>query len=71
MGDRNKRFGIQVTLPENHPFRLSHLLGEQWEAYRWYATVEERDRAFEEMRRKLPNYRIGDYPSQILTKVEQ
>lgn len=66
-----KRFGIRITLREDDPMGLPHLLGEDWEAFRWYATEQERDRAFEEIQEQLPNYRVGDYPSQVLTKVER
>lgn len=51
--------------------RLPHLLGEDWEGLRWYASAEERDRACEQMQRQPPYYRSGDSPSQVLTKIER
>ncbi len=51
--------------------RAPHLLGEDWEALRWYDSEEERDAAFEDMNRRIEYYRNGDSPSRILTKIER
>jgi hypothetical protein len=67
----NKRYGIHMSLPPGDPMRAAHLLGEDWEATRWYASEHERDLALEELRRKHPYYRIGDHPSLILRKLER
>ena len=40
-----KNFGIRITLPEDDPMRAEHLLGPDWEGFRWYDTAEERDDA--------------------------
>ena len=66
-----KKFGIRITLPETDPMRSPHLLGENWESHRWYATAEERDRAFDDMQSRLVYYRSGDRPSQCLSKVDK
>ena len=66
-----KLYGIRITLPENDPMRAPHLLGPDWEAYKWYEDEYERDFAFEEMQEKMIYYREGDYPSRILRKVER
>ena len=66
-----KKFGIRGTLPPNDPMRSEHLLGDNWEWFRWYDNQPERDTALQQMREKHPYYRIGDHVSQILTKVEQ
>lgn len=66
-----KRFGIRVTMPPTDPMRRSHLLGEDWEAFRWYETEAERDTAFDNMNSEVVYYRDGDKPSQILTKIER
>ena len=66
-----KKYGIRITLPEGDPMRAPHLLGPDWESFRWFATREERDRAFEEMQEHLEYYRNGDEPSQVLEKVER
>ncbi len=58
-------------MPSTDPMRRSHLLGEDWEAFRWYETEAERDAAFENMSREIVYYRDGDKPSQILTKIER
>lgn len=50
---------------------MPHLLGPDWEAYRWYASEEERDQALEDMQRDLPNYRKGDHVAQVLERVER
>ena len=65
-----KRYGIQITLPEDDPMRATHLLGEDWETFRWYDNAEERDEALRQMRNPPGFYRRGDSPSDILTKVE-
>lgn len=66
-----KHYGIRVTLPETDPMRNAHLLGPDWESFRWYNTAEERDDAFQDMRRHLPIYREGDKISQVLEKIER
>lgn len=66
-----KKFGIRITLTENNPMRLPHLLGDDWESLHWYATETERDRALAEMSRQLPNYREGDVAAQVFTKIER
>lgn len=66
-----KNFGIRITLQPNDTMRAPHLLGKDWEAYRWYSTAQERDQGFEELRRQPPYYQQGDNPNLILTKVER
>ncbi len=58
-----KPYGIRITLPEDDPRRAPHLLGPDWEAYRWYATPEERDQAMKDMLREHPYSRRGDRPN--------
>ena len=65
-----KQYGIRITLPPTDPLRAAHLLGEDWEAHRWFDSEEERDAVFRDMQRRIEYYRDGDNPSQILTKVE-
>lgn len=66
-----KRFGIRVTMPPADTMRAPHLLGEDWEYFRWFDTTDERDDAFREMNRRVEYYRNGDFPSQVLSKVER
>ncbi len=66
-----KNYGIKITLPQDDPMRAEHLLGPDWEGFRWYSTDAERDDAFEDMREHLVWYRKGDRPSQIIEKVER
>ena len=66
-----KNYGIKITLPEDDPLRAEHLLGPDWEGYRWYASAEERDDAFADMQEDLLWYRKGDRPSQIVEKIEK
>ena len=66
-----KKYGVRITLTEGNPLGLPHLLGENWESFRWYDTEAERDDALTEMDRLLPNCRRGDHPAQVLTKVER
>ena len=65
------QYGIKITLTENNPMRLPHLLGEDWQSVHWFDTEQERDRALSEMSRQLPNYRTGDNIAQVFTKIER
>lgn len=62
-----RRFGIRVTLPPGDTMR--HLLGENWERLHWYASEQERDRAFEQMALRHGYYRKSDDPTQVLEKI--
>ena len=66
-----RKYGIRGRLPEGDPLSKSHLLGEGWQWERWYATRAERDAAFNSMQAHFDYYRSGDWPSQVLEKVEQ
>ncbi len=67
-----KEYGIRITLSDtSQSLRAGHLLGEDWASYRWFASRAERDRALEDMRRRLGYYRQGDVPRQDLEKVER
>lgn len=66
-----KRYGIRCTLPPDDPMSAPHLLGPDWEAWRWYATEYERDQAYEELSREHLYSRRGDRPSVIYTKVSR
>ncbi|MGF1642072.1 MAG: hypothetical protein ACFCUJ_00400 [Thiotrichales bacterium] len=66
----SQRFGIRITLPPTSTLLKEHLLGPNWESFRWFETREARDRAYEEMRQQPYNYRKGDTIQQILNKVE-
>jgi hypothetical protein len=44
-----KRFGIRMTLPSADPMRAAHLLGPDWEAFRWYGSAIDRDAALERL----------------------
>ena len=66
-----KKFGIKIVLRDNNPMAAEHLLGPDWESYRWYHTEAERDAGYEDVIRRLPNYRKGDRPAEIVTKIER
>ncbi|AHE99501.1 hypothetical protein [Thioalkalivibrio paradoxus] len=66
-----KRYGIRITLPEDSTLRAPHLLGPEWESFRWFDSEGARERALAEMSRTLPNYRRGDHVSQVLERVER
>lgn len=48
-----------------------HLLGDDWQSYRWFDSEVQRDQAQAEMERQPLYYRKGDSPTVILEKVEQ
>ena len=61
------RFGIKVSLPEGDTF--SSLLGNDWDKVHWYATEQERDRAYGNMAKRHGYYRKTDAPTQVLIKI--
>lgn len=66
-----KKYGIRLTMPENDPMRSPHLLGPDWEAFRWFHSEKERDEKFAEMRREHMYSRRGDVPSVVPEKVSE
>ncbi len=66
-----QEYGIRITLPPSSTMTKAHLLGEDWESFRWYSSEKARDHAFEEMQRQPYNYRKGDIVQQVLEKVER
>ena len=58
-------------MPADDPFRAAHLIGSDWEGFRWFDGEEERDRIFAQMERQPPYYRQGDTPNQVLAKIEE
>lgn len=66
-----RRYGIRITLPEGSTMAASHLLGPDWETFRWYDTEAARERALADMARALRNYRRGDRLDQVLERVER
>lgn len=66
-----KKYGIRITLPSGDTMSMAHLLGENWEGFRWFDDEQERDAAFDEMLRQPGYYRQGDKPTQQLEKVSR
>lgn len=66
-----KNYGIRVTLPEDSTMTMEHLLGKEFEAFRWYDTPNERDAAYDDMMSQPVYYRKGDTIQQILEKVNR
>ena len=67
--DRQRRYGIRCTLPSDDPMSAPHLLGPDWESFRWYDSEQERDEAIVEFSREHVYSRKGDKPSVIYTKI--
>lgn len=65
------KFGIRMTMPESDPMRAPHLLGADWESFKWYTSEKARDVAFAQIRREHMYSRPGDVPSVIPEKVER
>ena len=57
------RYGIRITLPSGDVMSAPHLLGADFEAFRWYESREA-------MRRHPDYYRSGDVPTQVLSKID-
>jgi hypothetical protein len=66
-----KRYGIRCSLAPDDPMSAPHLLGPDWESYRWYYTEQERDADFEDYSREHLYSRSGDKPSVIYTKISR
>jgi hypothetical protein len=58
-----RKFG----LPPGDTF--STILGEDWERVHWYASEDQRDRAFDDMATRHGYYRTTDTPTQVLEKI--
>ena len=48
-----------------------HLLGPDFEAFRWYDSREARDEAYDAMQHDPGYYRSGDTPTQVLSKIHR
>ena len=66
-----KKFGIKVCLPSGDTMSAPHLLGDDWQTFRWFESAEKRDMAYAEMERQPPYYRKGDSPTVVLEKIDQ
>ncbi len=62
-----KKFGIKVSLPPDDTF--AKILGDDWEQIHWYASEDERDKAFDNMAIRHGYYRTTDSPTQVLQKI--
>lgn len=71
MTDQQQRYGIRCSLPPDDPMSAPHLLGPDWESFRWYDTEQERDAAIDAFSHEHIYSRRGDKPSVIYTKVER
>lgn len=67
---QDKPFGIMVRLPDDDPLSAPHLLGDNWQSARWFASAAARDAAYESMIKQPGYYRRGDKPSIVLSKVD-
>jgi hypothetical protein len=68
---QHKHYGIRCSLAADDPMSATHLLGPDWEAYRWYDTEQQRDADYEEYSREHIYSRRGDKPSVIYTKISR
>jgi len=64
------QYGIKVTTPAGDTMNAPHLLGEDWQAVRWFDSEEARDEALADMQRQPPYYRSGDSPTVQLEKID-
>ena len=66
-----KQYGIKITLPPGDTLSAAHLLGSNWESFRWFDSEADRDRAYTQMLERPPYYRRDEDPSQVIVKVER
>jgi len=71
MTETTKRYGVRITMPTGDPLTGEHLLGPDWESFRWFETAEERDQALKEIPREHQFSRAGDRPSIICEAVDR
>ena len=64
------KYGIRITLPPGDVMSAHHLLGPDFEAFRWYDSREARDEAWDAMQHHPGYYRSGDTPTQVLSKID-
>ncbi len=64
-----KKYGIRISMPEDDTMAMGHLLGENWESFRWFETAELRDRIYRQMSATPRNYRVGDRATVELEKI--
>lgn len=69
--DTTKHFGVRCTLPADDPFAAPHLVGPNWEAFRWFDTQGERDLFLADYAREHIYSRPGDKPAMVYTKVDR
>ncbi|HVA55337.1 MAG TPA: hypothetical protein VNI53_06020 [Gammaproteobacteria bacterium] len=69
--EAHKHYGIRCSLALDDPMSAPHLLGPDWEAYRWFDTEQQRDADYEEYSREHIYSRRGDKPSVIYTKISR
>ena len=67
--DREKRFGLRLSLPGEDTLRS--VLGDGWAKERWFTTELERDRAINELRKQHLYYRLGDRPTLEIEKINR
>ncbi len=58
-------------MPNGDTMAASHLLGDEWQSYRWFDNEEKRNEALADMQRQPPYYRKGDSPTVLLEKIEK
>lgn len=66
-----KRFGIRAKMDPSDPMAAPHLLGPDFQAERWFASREERDRILADLQSGRPYYRQGDIPSIQYEPIEE
>ena len=64
------KYGIRIILPPGDTMSAPHLLGPDFEAFRWYESRQMRDDAYEAMQHHPDYYRSGDTPTQVLSKID-
>jgi hypothetical protein len=61
-------YGIRVRLRKGDPFR--NLVGDDWQKEHWFATLPEREQAFEQMSGRYLYFRPGDQPALDFERID-
>ena len=67
--DKNKPYGIRVSLPAGDPF--ASLVGSDWNTSHWFDNRNERDSVLRDMSREHEYSRGGDKPALVFEAIDR
>ncbi|MHC5226467.1 hypothetical protein [Ignatzschineria sp. LJL83] len=58
----SKQYGVKMTLPKHSTFLRDNLLGADFNAERWFDSLEARQKFLDSYQQDFIYYRVGDRP---------